>query len=525
MLDKEARNQLLDFLIGLNAEFDSVRETILSTDPLPTMNKAYYKRQYLQQFLQPRDGSSSRKTKYDRICEHCHVKGHSKVKCYKLIRYPANWRSKDSFESWKGKHKGANATMQDNPLEQPASSSSFFVDPVAMSMMCQELAKFMHGHDTSTSNFAVSYRGGIAIWIFDTGDTNHMVYDSSLLSETRALDRSVQVVLPDGSLKNVIEAGFVILASGYTIHDVLLILEFTHNLLSVIKLLDDKELVGHLDPNFIIFQDRITKKEMVRGDRAGDLFLMTSEGRMVTVDSTSKDSQVLFRTFHERLGHCSLGKMKHVELPIKTSDILDCDNCILAKQCQDSFPRSKSLARLPFDLIHLDVWGPYKTPTYDNASYFLTILDDCTRYTWIYLFRYKSQVKDIIKSFLAYVHTQFAAKIKRVRSDNGTEFVQTSCQELFVANGIVHDRSIPGNPQQNGSVDDLEAKYFFSCRDVVFQEGCFPFKLKNTLSIYHLCLLSIPLIMFLSLMILLKLCRILTLIEILLPLYPLLTHI
>ncbi|KAK9740126.1 hypothetical protein RND81_03G013500 [Saponaria officinalis] len=64
-----------------------------------------------------------------------------------------------------------------------------------------------------------------------------------------------------------------------------------------------------------------------------------------------------------------------------------------------------------------------------------------------------TQVPGLIKDFLNYVQNQFRTTVKCVRTDNGTEFFQSTCSQLFRARGIIHHRSIPGHPQQNGRVE------------------------------------------------------------------------
>lgn len=88
-----------------------------------------------------------------------------------------------------------------------------------------------------------------------------------------------------------------------------------------------------------------------------------------------------------------------------------------------------------------------------GATYFLTILDDSTRLTWTYLVHDKTQVSGILSCFFAYVENQFGTRIKTLRSDNGTEIIQEACAQLFLAKGVIHHKSIPGNPQQNGRVE------------------------------------------------------------------------
>ena len=65
----------------------------------------------------------------------------------------------------------------------------------------------------------------------------------------------------------------------------------------------------------------------------------------------------------------------------------------------------------------------------------------------------KMQVSQLLKNFIAYVKTQFCALIKGIRTDNGTEFFQSTCGALFEQYDIVHQRSVAGTPQQSGRVE------------------------------------------------------------------------
>ena len=62
------------------------------------------------------------------------------------------------------------------------------------------------------------------------------------------------------------------------------------------------------------------------------------------------------------------------------------------------------------------------------------------------------QVPNCVKNFFAYVQTQFQGVIKHLRTDNGTEFFQDYCTQLFRELGVIPQRSAPKTPQQNGRV-------------------------------------------------------------------------
>ncbi|RDY04653.1 hypothetical protein CR513_11617, partial [Mucuna pruriens] len=55
--------------------------------------------------------------------------------------------------------------------------------------------------------------------------------------------------------------------------------------------------------------------------------------------------------------------------------------CPLSKFLHLSFI-SNNFSPNPFDLVHCDIWGPYHQPSHDGNRFFLTIDDDCTRFTW-----------------------------------------------------------------------------------------------------------------------------------------------
>lgn len=74
------------------------------------------------------------------------------------------------------------------------------------------------------------------------------------------------------------------------------------------------------------------------------------------------------------------------------------------------------------DLVHADLWRPYRFRTQDNCNMFLTVVEDKSRTTWVYLLFDKSRVVSLLKQFVKLVETQFHKTIKVLKTDNGTEF-------------------------------------------------------------------------------------------------------
>ena len=83
-----------------------------------------------------------------------------------------------------------------------------------------------------------------------------------------------------------------------------------------------------------------------------------------------------------------------------------CLTCPLAKFTKLPYTQSQSRASQIMELIHIDVWGPYRVATRNNHRFFLTIVDDHSRTTWVHLLKYKSDSFSAIKSFVKMAETQ-----------------------------------------------------------------------------------------------------------------------
>ena len=126
--------------------------------------------------------------------------------------------------------------------------------------------------------------------------------------------------------------------------------------------------------------------------------------------------------------------------------------CPLAKQSRLPFCHSVISSVKPFKLIHCDIWGRYRHSSISGAFYFLTIVDDYSRFTWIFLMSHKSEAQSLLKNFFFnYVLTQFASHIKIFRSDNGGKFI--SLCTFFNDHGVIFQHSCFYTPQQNEVVE------------------------------------------------------------------------
>ena len=89
-------------------------------------------------------------------------------------------------------------------------------------------------------------------------------------------------------------------------------------------------------------------------------------------------------------------------------------------------------------------------PNVFRARWFVSLIDDCTRVTWIFLLKQKSDVSIVIPNFHSIVQNQFGVTIKSFRTDNARDYFNQILSPYFQSQGILHDSSCVNISQQNG---------------------------------------------------------------------------
>jgi transposase InsO family protein len=80
-------------------------------------------------------------------------------------------------------------------------------------------------------------------------------------------------------------------------------------------------------------------------------------------------------------------------------------------------------------------------------------VDDYSRFTWVFFLQEKSQTQETLKRFLSQAQNEFGLRIKKIRSDNGTEFKKSQMEGFLKEEGIKHEFSSPYTRQQNGVME------------------------------------------------------------------------
>ncbi|GKD15603.1 retrovirus-related pol polyprotein from transposon TNT 1-94, partial [Tanacetum coccineum] len=157
--------------------------------------------------------------------------------------------------------------------------------------------------------------------------------------------------------------------------------------------------------------------------------------------------------WHGRLGHVNFNSMPrlikfnsipnfHINLKYKHK------TCIEAKLKRSSFKLVKRKTK-PLDMIYTDIWDLKSLHTEGGNKYFITFIDDCTKYCYVYLLKSKDEAIDKFVLYKTKVKNQLSRKIKVVGSDRGGAYASPFA-DLYAKHGIRHEFTAPYSPQQNG---------------------------------------------------------------------------
>jgi transposase InsO family protein len=205
--------------------------------------------------------------------------------------------------------------------------------------------------------------------------------------------------------------------------------------------------------------------------RSDDLvaFKGVLEGQLYLVDfnRAELDTCLIAKTnwgwiWHRRLAHVG---MKNLHKLLKGEHILGltnvlfekdrvCSTCQTGKQVGVHHPHKNIMTTdRPLELLHMDLFGSIAYISIGGSKYCLVIVDDYSRFTWVLFLQEKSQTQETLKGFLRRAQNEFGLRIKKIRSDNGTEFKNSQIEGFLEEEGIKHEFSSPYTPQQNGVVE------------------------------------------------------------------------
>lgn len=348
-------------------------------------------------------------------------------------------------------------------------------------------------HTLVASAFTASSRP--TEFIVDSGATAHMCANPHLVTDCQQQKSTITVA--NGHLLHSNHIGKVCISAGINLKNVMVVPELSNNLMSVSQIVDQGYVVVFFRDKCIVYDDfKITGNKVLQALKDNGLFrckigqvkpaLEIEHSKPMSAGqgtvSAHAASQVSCETWHKRLGHLSESGMRQLFgggkfcmgfLLQNESCVLDsCVACLTGKMNESSYPRASSeRAAMPLEVVHTDVAGPMQVGSWGGARYLLTFTDDCTRKTWGYLMKNKSEVSAHFITFKNLVEKQSGLPIKVLRSDNGAEYCNKFFSSYLSKEGIIHQTTVPYCPQQNGVAERVNRTVFEKARAMLFDSG------------------------------------------------------
>ena len=141
-----------------------------------------------------------------------------------------------------------------------------------------------------------------------------------------------------------------------------------------------------------------------------------------SVNSTSSyvigSNNIDSTTWHARLGHIGKDRMTRLAREgllgsLTKVDLQLCEPCLVGKACRKPFGTTKR-ATHPIEFVHSDICEPMNKKARHGASYFLTLIDDYSRYGYVYLLSYCHEALDCFKRFVVEVENKHKKDLKNL---------------------------------------------------------------------------------------------------------------
>uniref|UniRef100_A0A803LRV9 Uncharacterized protein n=1 Tax=Chenopodium quinoa TaxID=63459 RepID=A0A803LRV9_CHEQI len=413
-------------------------------------------------------------------CTTCGKAGHMAEQCWTVVGYPT-WHAKhqqkpvSAFQKGKGKiSPGNNKWGNRNKGNKVAANIEALLKMLPKQSFGDNDEETEHSYAGMVScHFAESIENE---WIIDSGASDHMTGYLNTMHDVVRRKNSPQINLPTGQTANITHFGNVNLGNNLSLKNVLM--------RSGLYYLENKPIetvIGQL-------KAQISGEEESEGKCAMNVSTYRSVPTVVT-NVPKLSSRTLW---HHRLGHAPIQRIEKIHglKGVKEGQGEVCLTCPLEKLTKLPYAKSESRAKEPFDLVHIDTWGPHRVCTKGKYKYFMTIVDDHTRVIWVNLMVQKSDAFKVLEKFAKMVGTQYGRKIKILRSDNAPEFEDQKCKPFNPS--ISHDkldaRGIPcifmGYPsnQKGYKLISLINSQAFVSMDVNFYENIFPYHIFHTAS-------------------------------------------
>ena len=274
-------------------------------------------------------------------------------------------------------------------------------------------------------------------------------------------DSQDSIIFGDGNQGKVKGLGKIAISNEHSISNVFLVESLGYNLLSVSQLCNMGYNCLFTNVDVSVFR-RSDGSLAFKGVLDGKLYLVDFAKEEAGLDACLIAKTSMGWLWHRRLAHVG---MKNLHKLLKGEHVIcltnvqfekdrPCAACQAGKQVGGAH-HSKNVMTTsrPLELLHMDLFGPVAYLSIGGSKYGLVIVDDFSRFTWVFFLQDKSETQGTLKRFLRRAQNEFELKVKKIRSDNGSEFKNLQVEEFLEEEGIKHEFSAPYTPQQNGVVE------------------------------------------------------------------------
>ena len=312
-------------------------------------------------------------------------------------------------------------------------------------------------------------------WVLDSGCSDHIINNDKYFVKVNKLVNPINVKMGDGrtlkatSVGN-IKAKFVTNYNETEIEltDVLYVKEMDRNLMSFGKVAGKAKIISVGSTSKIFSKDN---KLIGVANKVNNLYKIntifdskqnySSQHGSLYLSENVNAGMTLKEKYHRMLGHVNFKYLNTLSrnnlaegLPNNLeSEYLKCGTCIQNKMTNTSFENNRRRARDIGEIIHADVNGPHRTIGYRGEKYFLILIDDYSKAAKVYVMKEKSEVYDCIVTYVNLVENLTCKRIKRLRCDNGREFLNKDVYNFAKEKGIYIEPCPPYVHELNGTAE------------------------------------------------------------------------
>ncbi|GFT33270.1 retrovirus-related Pol polyprotein from transposon TNT 1-94 [Trichonephila clavipes] len=316
------------------------------------------------------------------------------------------------------------------------------------------------------------------IWILDSGASCHMAKEPVWFKNISP--EVMDIYLADKNSKMMSQGTGNVSAKtvstkhcnsiNLTITDVSYVPQLRCNLLSVTCLMD-KGCKIKSENNRVLIYDKndklITKAFKNNGRLEIKLEPMYNSECFISDQSTNN-----YEIWHNRLCHLNCKYMLKMKdyIDIDNVNNFTCETCDISRVTRkthhsiDIYQSSQIL-----ELLHADLCGPINIETHGGAKYFMVIVDDFSGMYFTYFLKNKYEVFDIFSQFKAKYENLTDKRIKKIRTDNGLEFVNEQLDTYLANSGIFHEKTIPYNSESNGKAERANRVLLERARSLLYE--------------------------------------------------------